>query len=747
MALLGSRSRRPGPRLSIFTRAGIAGAPTGDPHPARRASDAHVPDKPPIAAEPSRDDAGDDLARLRCLCDVALLCGRTDLDIAKILAQVAQLLPGAMPQPEGSTCRIEFMGQSYWSPSYIEPRAHVERPLYVGAAVVGKITLGETCEPGDRRRLALAEELIDPVAGFVGQMLSRRVDRKHMEEQRAALRQKSAVLDQAGRLVKLGAWELDIAASSFTWSDEIKRIAGIEGEGALGVERSAIMSAFLLEAVRDAIATRKPIDREMLCPQPDGSLRRLHALGEIITQNGDPVRAVGLMRDVTEEREAQSKLLFIANHDTLTALPNRRHFQERLEAALMTRGARGALLMLDLDNFKDVNDTSGHDVGDGLLKAFARRLEEEVADTASIARLGGDEFAVLFPNARRTQAEYAAASLLERLRAPVDVYGRMTAVRLSAGLTVFPDDGRATSDLMKNADLALYAAKARGRNLLVNYTAQLREAVEKRIAVCSDVQEGLDANQFVPFYQPKVDLRSGKLVGFEALLRWKHPTGLRSPGLIMPAFDVPDLSRALCSRMLDRMMVDMASWQARGVEFGRVAFNASSSEFDGFDLAGSVLWRLKSIGLPPASLGVEVTERVFLGRDTDLIGPILQQLHDAGIEVALDDFGTGYASLTHLQKFPVDVIKIDQSFIRNLLTDSDSQAITSVVLGLGRSLGMQVVAEGVETADQARLLKAAGCDMVQGYFFGRPMAASDVPDFIAGWSGVDGVADLVKSAA
>ena len=241
----------------------------------------------------------------------------------------------------------------------------------------------------------------------------------------------------------------------------------------------------------------------------------------------------------------------------MTGLPNRRHFLEKLEATLITRGASGALLLIDLDNFKDINDTGGHDVGDALLKAFARRLEESINDGV-VARLGGDEFAVLMLGVQPGDAEYQAQTLLAKLREPVVVFGRQESIRLSAGLTAFPSDGRIAAELLKNADLATYAAKARGRNSLITYKSEIREASTSRVAVCAEVEQALASNQFMPFYQPKICLKTGRLTGFEALLRWDHPSGLRTPGAILPAFDVPELSRAICCRMLDRIVVDMA---------------------------------------------------------------------------------------------------------------------------------------------------------------------------------------------
>jgi diguanylate cyclase (GGDEF)-like protein len=523
-------------------------------------------------------------------------------------------------------------------------------------------------------------------------------------------------------------------------------MAGWEADMALMPGQDQLVGAYLRDAITESARTRRPINRELPTFQPDGTRRWLQAIGEVHFHEAQPVKAIGIVKDISDEKETQSRLFSMANHDALTGLPNRRHFLEKFEATLLTRGASGALLLIDLDNFKDVNDTGGHDVGDALLKAFARRLEE-VVKNGVVARLGGDEFGVLLPDIQQPMAERQALALLASLREPVTIFGRQEIVRLSAGLTTFPADGRDATALLKNADLATYAAKARGRNSLVTYKSEIREASEWRVTVCSDVEDALASNQFVPYYQPKISLKTGQITGFEALLRWEHPKGLRSPGAILPAFDVPELSRAICSRMLDRIVIDMKQWQGQNLAFGRVAFNASAAEFDGFDLVNRVLRKLRGIGLPPECIGLEVTETVFLGKNSDAIVNSLKQLHDAGVEIALDDFGTGYASLTHLQKFPVDVIKIDQSFIRGLSTDSGSQAITSVVLGLGRSLDMKVVAEGVETSEQAKLLSLGGCDEVQGYYFARPMPASEVPAFITNWRGNEEIGGTRQMAA
>ncbi|HWT31079.1 MAG TPA: EAL domain-containing protein [Propylenella sp.] len=638
-------------------------------------------------------------------------------------------------------------GTSYWSSGYREPELRLERPLNVGGVQVGSLIVGVPGQAAGRMIDHASAQFLAAAAEILSQMLARRTDRQRLESQTAELTRRQTALEQIRRLGKLGGWEFHAAASSFVWSDEARRIAGLDANCETVRQREELIGAFLRLAIDEAVPTRKPISRELPCILADGTKRWLHAAGEVEVAGAKLVKAFGILRDVTEEKETQERLSRLANHDPLTGLANRRQLIERLENALLKRGAAGALLLIDLDNFKDVNDSGGHDAGDALLKAFARRLEEAAGRAGFVARLGGDEFVVLLlKEAERAATERWAASLLSRLREPLAVGGRANSVRLSAGLTVFPGDGKAASELLKNADLAVYEAKARGRNLLVSYSPKMREESQRRVALCSEVKEALNTNQFLPFYQPKVCLKTGQLVGFEALLRWDHPAGLRTPGSMRAAFEVPELSRALCAKMLDRIIADLAAWQARKLPFGRVAFNASSAEFSGFDLVERVLGQLRAFAISPSCLGLEVTETVFLGGGSDAILPTLEKLHKAGVEIALDDFGTGYASLTHLQEYPVDVIKIDQSFIRGLITDSASQAITSVVLGLGRSLGMKVVAEGVETAEQAACLKAAGCDQVQGYFFSRPMPAGQVPDFLTGWQGAKQVAALKNGA-
>ena len=280
--------------------------------------------------------------------------------------------------------------------------------------------------------------------------------------------------------------------------------------------------------------------------------------------------------------------------------------------------------------------------------------------------------------------------------------------------------------------MALYAAKSLGRNRVVVYSPEMRDAIERRLVVVRDMRDAVAQGEIVPYYQPKVSLATGAIVGFEALARWKHPTkGLLTPGAFASAFDDPELAIAVGQHMLAAILSDLRAWLDQGLDCGRVALNLSSAEFREPGLADAVLGALAAAKIAARHIEIEITETVFLDKTSEHVAATLERLHDAGIRIALDDFGTGYASLTHLKQFPVDDIKIDQSFVRDLERDAEDAAIVSALIGLGRSLGMKVIAEGVETAGQLDYLRARSCDFAQGYLFAKPMPGSRVPWFLA----------------
>jgi diguanylate cyclase (GGDEF)-like protein/PAS domain S-box-containing protein len=471
----------------------------------------------------------------------------------------------------------------------------------------------------------------------------------------------------------------------------------------------------------------------------DRSWLDLTARGHMVRdRHGRPARLICTLQDVTARKRYEETLRWAAHYDALTHLPNRTLFTEKLEAALEdARRARRhvALVVLDVDRFKTVNDSMGHDGGDALLCEIAQRLTRKAPSSAMVARLGGDEFAIILPDlADGVERARLVESLLADLAGPMMHDGRQIEVSLSAGSAMAFADGETTEDLHKSADLALYAAKSEGVGRLRYFQPDMRDAAARRAQMLSNARAALRDDRIVPFYQPKVCLRTGRCAGFEALLRWHDHRGLQRPASIMAAFDDPRLSLQLTDRMLDLVIADMVGWQAQGIAFHSVAINGSAGDFMRGDFAERILARLHGAGLPPGAIELEVTETVFLGQLAETVSAALTTLAGQGVTIALDDFGTGYASLTHLKQFPVDSLKIDRSFVSMLgVVETEDAAIVGAVIDLANNLGIRTVAEGIETPEQLAHLVVKGCDVGQGYLLGRPMAGGQVADVIARW--------------
>jgi diguanylate cyclase (GGDEF)-like protein/PAS domain S-box-containing protein len=441
-------------------------------------------------------------------------------------------------------------------------------------------------------------------------------------------------------------------------------------------------------------------------------------------------------RDVTDERMAQERLRWTASHDALTRLPNRAYFHDCLEEAIRQAkwdNRRVGLLILDVDKLKQINDALGHDAGDGLICAFAQRLKRAVADCDVVGRLGGDEFGVLLMGIDGPEGVAAAADrILERLREPFIHDGRLLDCRGSIGASVFPDQGHHRAELMKQADLALYVAKSGGGAQWVIFDPAMRAELQTRASMLALTRDALREDRILPYYQPKIDLASGAIHGFEALLRWRDASGrIHLPGTIAAAFEDNEVALEVSERILGCAIADMRRWLDRGVDFGHVAINVSAVDFRSGHFAARLLERLATAEIATSCVQIEVTETVFLGRGAECVETALKQLNAAGVTIALDDFGTGYASLSHLKRFPVDVLKIDQSFVRDLESDPDDAAIIRSVIRMSKSLDIAVVAEGIETRSQERFLIEQGCEYGQGYLFAKAVPAERVPGLVA----------------
>jgi diguanylate cyclase (GGDEF)-like protein/PAS domain S-box-containing protein len=483
-------------------------------------------------------------------------------------------------------------------------------------------------------------------------------------------------------------------------------------------------------------------DQEIAITTPGGSRRDILLSIEAVQADGVPCIVSSLV-DITSRKAMEERIRVAANHDVLTGLANRALFQTSLDEALAQAvdGGTVGLILIDLDAFKEVNDTLGHDAGDMLLKEVGRRLTEVTGPDALVARLGGDEFVVIARSplpVGHTDRDLDALSerILAALRPPVAIRGRIVAPRASLGIAAYPDHADTSADLFTNADLALYAAKEAGRNRAKTFEPGLRAVIEDRVTVIREMRSALVTGGLIPHYQPKIRLETGQVVGFEALARWQHPNrGLLAPSDFASVFDDPEIGIAVGQHIRRQIFVDVARWIGLGHDPGRVFFNLSSAQFAQNDLAGVLLGEIAAVGLSCERFGIEVTETVLLAGNGNRVGPILDALHAAGIRIALDDFGTGYASLTHLKQFPVDEIKIDRSFVQDLERDPDDAAIVSAVLQLGHSLALDVTAEGIETEAQARFLLAKGCSHAQGYLYGKPMPGDRVLGVLEDWPG------------
>lgn len=455
------------------------------------------------------------------------------------------------------------------------------------------------------------------------------------------------------------------------------------------------------------------------------------SINTIRNKNGAAHRYLALFSDITEKKKSEELIWRQANYDLLTGLPNRRMFQDRLQQEIM-RTARAesqlALLLIDLDQFKEVNDTLGHAAGDTLLQEAARRISACVRETDTVARLGGDEFTLILSRlSDANHVEMISKSILMQLASPFDVNGEVVYVSASIGITFYPEDASDMESLIKNADQAMYAAKNLGRNRSSYFTPLLQEAAQSRLRLISDLRSALDGRQFLLYYQPIVNLATGKVSKAEALIRWQQPTrGLVSPAEFIPLAEETGLINEIGDWVFREAARQVKYLRAAHDAEFQISVNKSPVQFrdNGIHYDDAWLAYLQELELPGQSIALEVTEGLLLHAERDIVEKLLK-FRDAGIQVAIDDFGTGYSSLAYLKKFDIDYLKIDQAFVHNMEDDTDNMALCEAIIVMAHKLGLKVIAEGVETVAQRDLLAAAGCDYGQGYWFSRPVPAEE----------------------
>ena len=556
-------------------------------------------------------------------------------------------------------------------------------------------------------------------------------------------------LATAQRIARLGHWDWRLNESTLCLSEEVCRIVGLDPE------TPHVPIQVLLDRVHekdrrrvgewytDIREQRGPLAINHRILDPSGVIRHVCQQVEVVLDEfHHPVDLYGTLQDITELRQAEERIHQLAFIDSLTRLPNRELFKDRLSEALKLAkryGRQLALLFLDLDNFKRINDTLGHPVGDLLLQATAERLSMSLrtSDTVSrgetddldesIARLGGDEFTVLLPEIQRSKDLTAVA---ERIRAnlsqPLSLSGHELCITPSIGIAVFPNDGEDAETLLKNADMAMYLAKRQGRNRYRFYDPTLNEIALQRLTMENQLRKAIDRGELSLHYQPQLDLTSGRINGVEALIRWHNDVlGPVPPADLIPLAEETGLIIPLGEWVLRTACQQAKAWQEAGIFLPRVAVNISVQQFVQPGFPGLVAQILEETGLEAKALELEITESLLM-KDPQGATHTLQVLKHLGVQLAIDDFGTGYSSLSRLKQLPLDRLKIDRAFVSEVNSQPDNAAITTAVIAMAESMGLKVIAEGVENEAQLRFLKAKRCDEIQGYHLSWPLPVGEI---------------------
>lgn len=580
----------------------------------------------------------------------------------------------------------------------------------------------------------------DEAGTFLGTMVGL-IDVTERRRTHDALRASLERLAKAEELAEIGTWTYDAAAGTMTSSAELQRLFGLSPASAtvplaaaLGVfhpgARATVVDG-LTASAREGVRRRD----ELRIVRSDGEERVLLFQSEpIVDETGRVVRVDGFAQDVTERKRNEARLEYFATHDALTDLPNRRVLEDRLAQTITHLERRPGeilgVLFLDLDRFKFVNDSLGHAFGDELLQAVARVLQATVRSGDTVARQGGDEFILLLPDLRQPRDAMVAMEKIQKaFEQPLSIQGRELYVAYSIGASLYPTDGRDVATLLKNADAAMYRAKKAGGGIHF-YTRALSEHAAERVQLESDLRRALERGEFELYYQPLVAFAGRRVIGAEALIRWNRPgAGLVLPGSFIPMAEETGLIGSIGEWVLQAACEQAARWRAAGLTPIRIAVNVAASQFHNGRIEDLVTAMASRGDLTTASLELEITERVVMSDAEDAIQR-LARLRALGVSLSLDDFGTGYSSLAYLRRLPVDKIKIDQTFVRDLPSGRDAKTLVRAIIDLSHAFGFTVLAEGVETRQQAQFLARQGCEEFQGYYLAKPMPAARFAGFL-----------------
>lgn len=570
----------------------------------------------------------------------------------------------------------------------------------------------------------------------------------------AELLEREMSLAEAQRIARLGNWQWNLSSNRFTASTQTLRILGIQDDPAsttlsfdafLGhiheADRQAVESG-----IRQAIATGAPFRQDHRVHVPTGDVRIVHHYAEVaFEQGGAATSVVGTIQDITDQKKTEAQIHFLSNYDRLTQLPNRQLFQDRVAQALATQkrhDLQGAVLLINLDRFQRINDTLGPKCGDEMLREVAERLlhcvrhsdsvsRHDDQEPTTLSRLGGDEFTILLTHLSSAQnATKVAQRIQEALAVPFEVENRPVVITASIGIALLGQDGEDVDTLLRNAEAAMHAAQDQGRNTYQFYSKSMNVALAERLSLETDLRQAIDKGEFLLHYQPQVDIRRWEIVGVEALIRWPHPErGMVSPMSFIPLAEEIGLIDQIGQWVLRTACAQQVAWSACGLGDITIAVNLSAVQFQQAALLDTIRTIVRETGVDPARMELELTESTAMQQAENAVGTF-NQLKGMGFSLSIDDFGTGYSSLAYLKRFPIDTIKIDRAFVKDLDTESEQAAIAIAIIAMAHGLKLRVLAEGVETQPQLDILRDQGCDAIQGYYFSQPLPAERVEQLI-----------------
>lgn len=570
----------------------------------------------------------------------------------------------------------------------------------------------------------------------------------------AELLEREMSLAEAQRIARLGNWQWNLSSNRFTASTQTLRILGIQDDPAsttlsfdafLGhiheADRQAVESG-----IRQAIATGAPFRQDHRVHVPTGDVRIVHHYAEVaFEQGGAATSVVGTIQDITDQKKTEAQIHFLSNYDRLTQLPNRQLFQDRVAQALASQkrhDLQGAVLLINLDRFQRINDTLGPKCGDEMLREVAERLlhcvrhsdsvsRHDDQEPTTLSRLGGDEFTILLTHLSSAQsATKVAQRIQEALAVPFEVENRPVVITASIGIALLGQDGEDVDTLLRNAEAAMHAAQDQGRNTYQFYSKSMNVALAERLSLETDLRQAIDKGEFLLHYQPQVDIRRWEIVGVEALIRWPHPErGMVSPMSFIPLAEEIGLIDQIGQWVLRTACAQQVAWSACGLGDITIAVNLSAVQFQQAALLDTIRTIVRETGVDPARMELELTESTAMQQAENAVGTF-NQLKEMGFSLSIDDFGTGYSSLAYLKRFPIDTIKIDRAFVKDLDTESEQAAIAIAIIAMAHGLKLRVLAEGVETQPQLDILRDQGCDAIQGYYFSQPLPAERVEQLI-----------------